>query len=76
MTELDTRPAETDTGSGTPHYAHIVRRTKSDAEAEVTEAHVFGTELVALCGYRWVPSRDPVGLPVCPACREAISRLP
>jgi hypothetical protein len=29
----------------------------------------MGTEITALCGYKWVPSRDPAGLPVCPDCK-------
>jgi hypothetical protein len=44
--------------------AHIV----SMPEWKVTEAIVLGLEVVALCGKRWIPHRDPVGRPVCGVC--------
>lgn len=58
-----TRTETPKTAAGKPAKAHIAR---ADA---VTEAYVLGTEVTALCGYRWVPSRDPAGLPVCPDCK-------
>jgi len=42
----------------------------------MADAYVFGTELTALCGYRWIPSRDPEKLPVCPECQEIYETLP
>ena len=29
-----------------------------------------GKPVKALCGKKWVPSRDPKRYPVCPTCRE------
>jgi hypothetical protein len=41
------------------------------AEAEkLTDAMVFGTPVVALCGKKWVPTRNPENFPVCPECKE------
>lgn len=34
------------------------------------EALAFGLEVQALCGKRWVPTRDPERFPVCPTCKE------
>lgn len=52
-------------------HAHIVRgdgvRT---ANAIILEARVNGTPVTALCGYTWVPSRNPENHPVCPKCDE------
>ncbi len=62
-TETVSRPELSQTGVGKPSKAHIARAD------EVTEAYVMGSEITALCGYRWVPSRDPAGLPVCPDCK-------
>jgi hypothetical protein len=63
-TEAD---AELDKGK----YAHIVKVEPGlDAAAVVLEARINGTPVEALCGHRWVPSRDPKQLPVCPACKE------
>lgn len=42
----------------------------------LTDAYVFGTEVEALCGYRWVPHRDPKKLPVCQKCKEIYDALP
>lgn len=60
------------TGQGEGHVAHIVKShdDKKSAGALVTEARVMGIELEALCGHRWIPSRDTKGLPVCQACKE------
>lgn len=50
--------------------AHIVdQRAGQDA----TAAYVLGTDLVALCGFRWVPTRDPHGYPLCRSCVEALT---
>jgi hypothetical protein len=65
-------------GSGAEHRAHIVKRPpdRESAEAWVTEARVLGLEVEALCGYRWVPARNPERYPVCEACRDILSHTP
>ncbi len=51
--------------------AHYVgARRGQNAEAIVLEARIYGNEVEALCGKRWVPSRDPQRYPVCPECAE------
>ncbi len=37
--------------------------------------YVEGKPVVALCGKKWVPSRDPRKFPVCPTCQEVLARL-
>lgn len=49
-------------------FAHYV--FGKDAGAKVTEAMVTGTPVRALCGKRWVPTRDASRYPVCPECKE------
>ncbi len=53
-------------------HAHYVRRPldKESAGAWVTEATFLGIEVEALCGYRWIPTRDPQKLPVCKKCAD------
>lgn len=60
------------TDSGEPIHAHIIDRGDSPQNAEtlILEARVMGTPVTALCGYTWVPSRDPRKHPVCPKCLE------
>lgn len=60
------------TETGEPIYTHIVDRGDDPrpAEAIVLEARVNGTPITALCGYVWVPSRDPMKHPVCGKCVE------
>ncbi len=77
MAELETLPAETIpdvdevTETGEPVVAHIVKVGPGEsAAAKVLEARITGTPLEALCGFIWVPSRDPRQLPMCPACKE------
>ena len=68
-TDTIVRPETPQTGVGKPARAHIAPADK------VTEAYVMGSEITALCGYKWVPSRDPAGLPVCPDCKAIALQL-
>ena len=77
MPDLITRPAELLPNTelvpetGEPVCAHIVKTEPGqDAAARVVEARVFGTQLEALCGHVWIPSRDPKQLPLCEKCKE------
>jgi len=52
--------------------AHIVYDPKGEgrAAALLTEARIYGTPVEALCGKRWIPSRDPQRFPLCPECKQ------
>lgn len=50
-------------------FAHYVPK------AEIVRSNVEGVPVVALCGKRWIPNRDPERYPVCPSCKEIRSRL-
>ena len=50
-------------------YSHYVRKEK------IVESAVTGKAVKALCGKKWVPSRDPSKYPVCPACKEIFEGL-
>lgn len=55
--------------TGAPTHAHIVKVEPGEsATAKVLEARIYGTPVEALCGFVWVPSRDPKQLPVCQKC--------
>ena len=81
MTDLETMPqvdldTVTDevTETEEPTAAHIVQTGPGDdAAAKVLGARSTGTPSVALCGFVWVPSRDPKQLPVCDQCKEIYS---
>lgn len=62
-----------DTYTDEPILTHIVgpEGDKSGA-ARVTEAMVNGTVVTALCGYSWVPSRNPQNHPPCEECLEIV----
>jgi hypothetical protein len=73
-TQLLERP-DTDirisTDEGDAECAHIVlTKPGEDAVATVLEARVLGTPVTALCGFVWVPSKDPKQLPVCQKCAD------
>jgi hypothetical protein len=62
---------ETQTGSGSPTYAHLVGpKDGKDGATRVMEARFSGTPVTALCGHVWIPGRDPKKFPVCPPCKE------
>lgn len=50
-------------------FSHYVRKEK------ITEAMVTGKPVRALCGKKWVPSRDPEKFPICPTCKEIFNGL-
>lgn len=57
--------------TGEPLSAHIVKVEPGEsAAAKVMEARIYGTPIEALCGYVWIPSRDPKQLPMCQECKS------
>lgn len=66
---LNARP-ETESANGTgKRYAHFVDRRK------LTDAIVFGREMTAICGTKFIPSRAPEKFPVCEQCRAVWETL-
>lgn len=69
MTDLDvtteerTAPLETDSGDH-ERFSHYVKKNA------ILPSAVEGTPVIALCGKKWVPGRDPGRFPVCPECKE------
>lgn len=45
-------------------FSHYVKKDK------VVESAVTGKAITALCGKKWIPSRDPQKFPICPTCKE------
>jgi hypothetical protein len=67
-TDLLTRPSldedlQEDDG-GHDRFAHYVKKEK------IVESAVTGKAVKALCGKKWMPSRDPQKYPICPTCKE------
>lgn len=50
-------------------YSHYVQKNK------ITESAVLGTPVIALCGKKWIPGRDPEKFPVCPDCKKIYEGL-
>ena len=64
--DLLTRPSmdlEEDDG-GHDRFSHYVKKEK------IVESAVTGKAVKALCGKKWIPSRDPKKYPICPTCKE------
>ena len=78
MTDLETMPqvdfdtiTDSDSETSEPTSAHIVKAGPGEnGAAIVLEARVMGTPIEALCGFVWVPSKDPKQLPVCQKCKD------
>jgi hypothetical protein len=60
--ETPSRPV-TDDGDH-DRFAHYCKK------ADIVRATVTGEAILALCGKKWVPTRDPSRFPVCPTCKE------
>ena len=50
-------------------FSHIIRKD------DQMKGNVMGEAVEALCGKKWVPSRDPEKYPVCPTCLEVLGQL-
>ena len=50
-------------------FSHIVRKE------DQMKGYVMGEPVEALCGKKWVPSRDPEKYPVCPSCLEVLGAI-
>lgn len=50
-------------------FSHYVRKDK------ILPSAIDGTAVVALCGKKWVPNRDPKKYPVCPECKDIYSKF-
>jgi Protein of unknown function (DUF3039) len=70
MSSTQTKPVrpDSDTGEG-DGYAHYADKT------EITRAAVEGGYIVAICGFRFPPVRDPQRFPICPRCKELAGML-
>lgn len=53
---------------------HIVDQHAN--KCNVTEARILGIEMTALCGFKWIPCRDPEPLPMCQACSKILESYP
>ena len=69
-TDLLTRPEVEDDEGSHDRFAHYIKKEK------VIESAVSGKAVRALCGKKWVPSRDPEKYPICPACKAIFDSLP
>ena len=63
-TDLLTRPVLEEDDGGHDRFAHYVKKEK------ILESAVTGKAVRALCGKKWIPSRDPEKYPICPTCKE------
>lgn len=58
------------TGDGDhDRFAHVVNKD------DQMRGYVLGEEVVALCGKKWIPSRDPSRYPICPTCRDLVALI-
>jgi hypothetical protein len=78
MSDVQTRPTvefdtatDRETETAEPTSAHIVKAGPGEnGAALVLEARIMGTPIEALCGFVWVPSKDPKQLPICEQCKS------
>ena len=68
-TDTLTRPVEKEDDGGHDRFAHYIKKEK------IVESALSGKAVKALCGKKWVPSRDPEKYPVCPVCKEIFDGL-
>lgn len=64
LTDTQTHSEEDLESGDHERFSHYVRKEK------IVESAVSGKPVTALCGKRWIPSRDPNRFPICPTCKE------
>lgn len=69
-TQTLTRPIEEIDNGDRERFSHFVRKD------QIIESAVTGKPVIALCGKKWVPNRDPEKFPICPTCKEIHAQLP
>jgi hypothetical protein len=42
----------------------------------LVESMIYGAEVVALCGWKFIPQRDPEKYPICQRCQRIHAGLP
>jgi hypothetical protein len=67
-TVLERERTSTDDGDH-ERFAHFVKKDR------IVESAVMGTPVTALCGKKWIPSRDPSRFPICPDCKRIYDGL-
>ena len=67
--DIQERVEEQEDDGGHDRFAHYIKKEK------IVESAVTGKAVRALCGKKWVPSRDPQKYPVCPVCKEIFEGL-
>jgi hypothetical protein len=65
----DTKPSHGGKDPDEPEVAHYALK------AQITDAYIFGTEIEALCGEKFIPTRDPERYPVCEACVALLDQM-
>lgn len=63
------RPVTRTTDGDHDRFSHYVNKSA------LTRSAVSGEAVVALCGKKWVPTRDGERYRVCPACKEIYAAL-
>lgn len=78
-------PFEVDDGSNKDRKSHYVSPADNkeliekygtiDPDEFLNTARFHKDEVVALCGYTWIPKLNPIAFPVCPACARIAGDL-
>lgn len=68
-TDLLTKPELKVDDGDHDRFSHYVKKGK------ILESALSGKAVRALCGKKWVPTRDPEKFPICPVCKEIYAGL-
>lgn len=69
MTTVEPKISDPDTSEGDPRLSHLV------SHESWYRGYTLGEMITALCGHRFIPSRDPEQYPLCQKCKEAAGRI-
>jgi len=56
-----------------PQNEHVIPAEMDPSAQEIVDfARMTGQEVIALCGYKWVPKRNPEKYPICQPCLDLL----
>jgi hypothetical protein len=68
-TDLQVKPVVKLDDGDHDRFSHYVKKEK------ILHSALSGKSVRALCGKKWIPSRDPERFPICPICKEIYSGM-
>ncbi len=69
IVENEDSPQDDDSDGDHERFSHYA------SKEDIARSAMTRTPIIALCGKKWTPRRNPEAFPVCPDCKDAYEKL-